>query len=231
MNEEVKNTQTNEIEIEEVKKEGSVEEVHAEKLSKKEEKVHKKEEKKEKKDKFEKKLEAKDEEIKKISEEADKYKNLYLETLANLANQRKLYEKDYQNALKYASQNLTEKLLPSFEMFSMVIESVDNLPAEVAPYVQGFSMIYRQMVQALESEGISEIAVKVGDKYDYKIHTAMETQEVEDDALVDTVTKVIRKGYKIYDRLIKPATLIVGKKKANEEVKEYTEENNTQAEA
>ena len=65
MNEEVKNTQTNEIEIEEVKKEGSVEEVHEEKLSKKEEKVHKKEEKKEKKDKFEKKLEAKDEEIKK----------------------------------------------------------------------------------------------------------------------------------------------------------------------
>ena len=226
MNEEVK---TNEIEIEEVKKEQ--EEVKEEKTSKKVEKAHKKEEKKEKKDKFEKKLEAKDEEIKKISEEADKYKKLYLETLANLANQRKLYEKDYQNALKYASQNLTEKLLPSFEMFSMVIESVDNLPAEVAPYVQGFSMIYRQLVQALESEGISEIAVKVGDKYDYKIHTAMETQEVEDDALVDTVTKVIRKGYKIYDRLIKPATVIVGKKKANEEVKENTEENNTQAEA
>lgn len=229
MNEEVKNTQTNEIEIEEVKKEGSVEEVHEEKLSKKEEKVHKKEEKKEKKDKFEKKLEAKDEEIKKISEEADKYKNLYLETLANLANQRKLYEKDYQNALKYASQNLTEKLLPSFEMFSMVIESVDNLPAEVAPYVQGFSMIYRQMVQALESEGVSEIAVKVGDKYDYKIHSAMETIEVEDEALVDTIIKVIRKGYKIHDRLIKPATVIVGKAKKVEEVTEN--ENETQADA
>ena len=229
MNEEVKNTQTNEIEIEEVKKEGSVEEVHEEKLSKKEEKVHKKEEKKEKKDKFEKKLEAKDEEIKKISEEADKYKNLYLETLANLANQRKLYEKDYQNALKYASQNLAEQLIPSFEMFSMVIESVDNLPPEVAPYVQGFSMIYRQMVQALESEGVSEIAVKVGDKYDYKIHSAMETIEVEDEALVDTIIKVIRKGYKIHDRLIKPATVIVGKAKKVEEVTEN--ENETQADA
>ena len=218
MNEEVK---TNEIEIEEVKKEQ--EEV-------KEEKVSKRQEKKEKKDKFEKKLEAKEEELNKALEETEKYKNLYLETLASLANQRKLYEKDYQNALRYASQNLTEKLIPSFEMFSMVIESVDNLPPEVAPYVQGFSMIYRQMVQALESEGVSEIVVKVGDKYDYKIHSAMETQEVTDDALVDTVTKVIRKGYKIHDRLIKPATVIVGKKKVNEEVKENNE-NNTQAEA
>ena len=136
MNEEVKNetVETNEIEIEEVKKEDKVEE----KVSKKDEKASKKEEKKEKKDKFEKKLEAKDAEIKKANEEAEKYKNLYLETLANLANQRKLYEKDYQNALKYASQNLAEQLIPSFEMFSMVIESVDNLPPEVAPYVQGF---------------------------------------------------------------------------------------------
>ena len=227
MNEEVKEetVETNEIEIEEVKKEDKVEE----KVSKKDEKASKKEEKKEKKDKFEKKLEAKDAEIKKANEEAEKYKNLYLETLANLANQRKLYEKDYQNALKYASQNLAEQLIPSFEMFSMVIESVDNLPPEVAPYVQGFSMIYRQMVQALESEGVSEIAVKVGDKYDYKIHSAMETIEVEDEALVDTIIKVIRKGYKIHDRLIKPATVIVGKAKKVEEVTEN--ENETQADA
>ena len=227
MNEEVKEetVETNEIEIEEVKKEDKVEE----KVSKKDEKTSKKEEKKEKKDKFEKKLEAKDAEIKKANEEAEKYKNLYLETLANLANQRKLYEKDYQNALKYASQNLAEQLIPSFEMFSMVIESVDNLPPEVAPYVQGFSMIYRQMVQALESEGVSEVAVKVGDKYDYKIHSAMETIEVEDEALVGTITKVIRKGYKIHDRLIKPATVIVGKAKKVEEVTEN--ENETQADA
>ena len=226
MNEEVKTNQTesSEIEIEEVSHE-------EEKMSKKEEKALKKEEKKEKKDKFEKKLEAKEAEVKKANEEADKYKNLYLETLASLANQRKLYEKDYQNALRYASQNLTEKLLPSFEMFAMVIESVDNLPPEVAPYVQGFSMIYRQMVAALESEGVSEIAVKVGDKFDYKVHAAMETVEVEDEALVNCVTKVIRKGYKIHDRVITPTTVVVGKAKAQEEVKETENVNETSQEA
>ena len=81
-------------------------------------------------------------------------------------------------------------------------------------------MVYRQMVQALESEGVSEIATKIGDKFDHTIHSAMETQEVEDEALVDTVTKVIRKGYKIHERLIKPVTVIVGK------AKEVKNENN-----
>lgn len=198
--------------------------------NKKEEKKSAKEEKKEKKDKFDKKLEEKENQIQSLNEQLESFKDKYYRAIADMDNQRKQYEKEYRNALRYSAQDLAEKLIPSFEMFSMVIESVDNLPPEVAPYVQGFSMIYRQMVQALESEGVSEIVVKVGDKYDYKIHSAMETQEITDDALVDTVTKVIRKGYKIHDRLIKPATVIVGKKKVNEEVKENNE-NNTQAEA
>ena len=56
----------------------------------------------------------------------------------------------------------------------------------------------------------------------------METQEVTDEALVDTITKVIRKGYKIHDRLIKPVTVVVGK--AKQEVKE-SENDNSQVEA
>ena len=196
-----------------------------------EEKKSKKEEKKEKKDKFKKELDAKDAEIESLKEQLEMFKDKYYRSIADMDNQRKIYDKEYRSALKYAAQDLAESLIPSFEMFSMVVESGDNLPPEVAPYVQGFSMIYRQMIGALESQGVKEILVKVGDEFDHKLHAAMETQEVEDDALVDTVTKVIRKGYKIYDRLIKPATVIVGKKKANEEVKENTEENNTQAEA
>lgn len=192
----------------------------------KENKKTKKEDKKEKKDKSKKTIEEKDEEIAKINEEIELYKDKYYRCIADLDNQRKQYEKEYRQTLKYASQNLAEKLIPSFEMFSMVIEMTDKLPPEVSAYVQGFDMIYKQMVQALESEGIIEISCKIGDEFDHNLHSAMETQEVEDKAMVNKITKVIRKGYKIHDRLIKPATVIVGK--AKQEVKD---ENNTQAEA
>lgn len=180
-----------------------------------------KEEKKEKKDKFKKALEEKDLQIEKLNEEVALYKDKYYRTIADLDNQRKQYEKEYRQTLKYASQDLAEELIPSFEMFSMVIESVDKLPPEVMAYVQGFEMIYKQMVLALERKGIVEVPCKIGDEFDHNIHSAMETQEVDDEKLVNKITKVIRKGYKIHDRLLKPAAVVVGKAK----------ENNTQAEA
>lgn len=182
--------------------------------------------KKEKKDKFTKIIEEKDSEINELKEQLEIYKDKYFRCVADLDNQRKQYEKEYRETLKYASQNLAEKLIPSFEMFSMVIESVDNLPPEVGPYVQGFSMIYRQMIGALESEGISEIKVSINDEFDHKLHSAMEAVEVEEEALVNKVVKVVRKGYKIHDRLIRPATVIVGKEKeVNESSEEKTDDN------
>ncbi|MCI5746111.1 MAG: nucleotide exchange factor GrpE [Erysipelotrichaceae bacterium] len=179
--------------------------------------------KKEKKDRFKKEIDALNNENDSLKEELKKFKDKYYRAIADLDNQRKQYDKEYRQALKYASQNLAEKLLPSFEMFSMVIESVDNLPSEVIPYVQGFDMVYRQMIQALESEGVSEIKVKVGDEFDHNIHSALETQEVEDESLVNKIIKVIRKGYKIHDRLLKPATVIVGKSKEVEVKNEETQ--------
>lgn len=176
-------------------------------------------EKKEKKDKHKKEIASKDEEIASLKKQLEMFKDKYYRAIADLDNQRKQYDKEYHLALKYASQNLTEKLLPSFEMFSMVIESADKLPNEARAYVQGFDMVYRQMVQALESEGVSEIKVQVGDKFDHTIHSAMETEEVSDENLNDTITKVLRKGYKIHDRLIKPATVVVGKLKVSDENK------------
>ena len=182
----------------------------------------KKDDKKEKKDKHKKEIDALNNKINEINEQLESYKDRYYRAIADLDNQRKQYEKEYRQTLKYAAQDLAEKLIPSFEMFSMVIESKDMLPAEVAPYIQGFDMVYRQMITALESEGVVEISCKIGDKFDHTIHAAMETQEVSDEALVDTITKVIRKGYKIHDRLIKPVTVVVGK--AKQEVKESENE-------
>lgn len=181
--------------------------------------------KKEKKDKVKKELEEKDAKIAELEEQLAMFKDKYYRAIADMDNQRKQYDKEYRQTLKFASQNLTEKLIPSFEMFAMVLESADKLAPEVQAYVQGFNMIYRQMVQALESEGISEISTKIGDKFDHTIHSGMETLEVDDPKLVDCVVKIIRKGYKIHDRLIKPVLVIVGK--AKQEVKENKD--NTQA--
>ena len=138
----------------------------------------KKEDKKVKKYKYGKEIDALNKKLEEANEQLEAYKDKYYRAIADLDNQRKQYEKEYRQTLKYSAQDLAEKLIPSFEMFSMVIESKDSLPVEVAPYIQGFDMVYRQMVAALESEGVSEISCKIGDKIDHTIHSAMETKEV-----------------------------------------------------
>jgi len=181
-----------------------------------------KETKKEKKKLFD----NKDEKIDELKKAVEEYKDKYYRAIADLDNQRKQYEKEYRQTVKYSSQHLAEKLLPSFEMFSMVVNYTDNLPPEVKAYCQGFDMVYRQMVQALESEGVSEITCKVGDEFDHKIHAAMETCEVEDKKDDNKITKIISKGYMIHDRLLKPVTVIVGKLKDKVVVEEANLENN-----
>ena len=171
------------------------------------EEKEKKEETVEKKPKKEKK-----DLVKQYQEEIKEWQTKYYRAYADMDNLRKQYQKDYANVVKYQSQAIVEKLLPSLDVFSMVIGSVDHLPAEVKNYVMGFDAVYRQMLQALESEGVSEIPCKLGDEFNHDIHYAMDT-EVEDEKMVNKITKIYLKGYKLHDRLLRAVTVSVGIKK------------------
>ena len=107
---EEKNETLNEQEVKEEVKE---QEVKEEKSSK--------EDKKEKKDKFKKQLEAKDALIAETNEQLAMFKDKYYRSIADLDNQRKQYEKEYRQVLKYSAQNLAEKLIPSFFDFTSQI--------------------------------------------------------------------------------------------------------------
>ena len=161
-----------------------------------------------------------------MQEEVNEWKDKYYRVFADMDNLRKQYQKDYASMLKYQSQSIVEKLLPSIDIFAMVIGSADKLPDEVRNYVMGFDAVYRQMLQALESEGVVEIPCKVGDKFNHEIHFAMDTVEVEDETQVDTIMKVYKQGYKLHDRLLRASTVCVGIKKV-----EKKENNEPEAQA
>ena len=82
---------------------------------------------------------------------------------------------------------------------------------EAANYQIGFTYIYNQLIQALASEGLSEMAPKVGDKFDPVYMNAIDVKET-DEAEPNTVVQVHSKGYKLHDRLIKAAMVTVAKK-------------------
>lgn len=82
---------------------------------------------------------------------------------------------------------------------------------EAANYQIGFTYIYNQLIQALSSEGLSELTPKVGDKFDPTYMNAIDVKETEE-VEPNLVMQVHAKGYKLHDRLIKAAMVTVSKK-------------------
>ena len=154
-----------------------------------------------------------EEQIAKLTEEAAQWKNRYYEAYADMDNLRKKMDKDHQVMFKYRGQGFLEALLPVFDNFYYCFKFKPEDPT-LAAYCKGFEMIYNQMVQALESEGVKEIVPELNKKFDPSVMQAVDVEEGEVDNLV---TKVMNKGYMLKDRLIRPAMVVVSKKPQEEE--------------
>lgn len=142
--------------------------------------------------------------------EKEEWKNKAYLAYADTANLRKSLEADHRNALRYRAQGFIENLLPALDSMYLALRAEPN-GQEAKNYQQGFQFIYNQIQSALESEGVSEILPKVGDEFDPNTMHAMEVEETEGES--NKITMVMRKGYRLHEKLIAPAMVKVSKKK------------------
>ncbi len=145
----------------------------------------------------------------KLKEEANNWKNKYYQAFADLANTRKSLEKDHETFIKYRAQGFIEKILPTLDSFEMASKAKVENP-EFEKFAQGYKMIHTQLEQALTEEGIEFLEPKIGSDFDASYMHAVQTAEGEED---NKVVAIFVKGYKLHDRLIRPAMVVVSKKK------------------
>ena len=183
------------------------------KVENKEAELHEELPKKEKK-----KLEKANEEIEKLKAEVNHWKNEYYRAYADTKNLRNNLEQDYKNALKYRSEGFIEELLPILDSFHMALANEPSDPT-LKNYLTGFQYVYRNMVAVLENEGVSELVPEAGKKFDPNTMDAVDTVEGDQD---NVVLKVYGCGYKLHDRIIRPAKVQVGilKKQESEKTEE-----------
>ncbi len=155
------------------------------------------------------------EEIDKANSDRDHWKNEYYRAYADMSNLRKSLEEEKRTALRYRAEGFLEKLLPALDAFRMALVASPNNP-EAKNYQIGFQYIYKQLQTALEDEGVSELTPQINSPYDIAYMHAVES-EVHDDLPENTVCKVYSAGYKLHDRLIRPAMVAVSKKEKKEE--------------
>ena len=149
--------------------------------------------------------------IEKLKADCEHWKNEYYRAYADTKNLRNNLEKEHHEAIKYRSEGFIEELLPILDSFHMALANEPSDPA-IKNYLVGFQYVYRNLVSVLENEGVSEISPQIGDNFDSSVMAAIDTVEGNE----NKITKVYQKGYKLHDRIIRPANVQVGVKKVEE---------------
>ena len=153
------------------------------------------------------------EKLDKLSADCEHWKNEYYRAYADMKNLRDSIEKDHREVLKYRAAGFVENLLPILDGFHMAL-SCETTSQEMKNFLIGFEFIYRNMVSVLENEGVSEVSPKVGDLFDPHSMSALETKY--DEGKPNRVLVVKANGYKLHDRLIRPAIVVVSTDKKDE---------------
>ncbi len=176
-----------------------------------------KEKKEEPKEEIKKEKKNKDKEkIAKLEAEYKELKNEYLKVYAEMENTKRRLNEQAIKDRKYASQNVVGELIDPVDMLIKIVNMPSDNP-EVKNYQIGFQMIANQLLDILKNEGLSHIEA-LGKDFDPNKMQAVETLESLED---NKVLKVMQEGYMYKDRILRPAMVVVGKKKEikEEEVK------------
>ncbi len=136
-----------------------------------------------------------------------------LRATADFENFKKRAARERQEAISYANSGLLLKLIPVLDNFDMALASAALSSDAAAQSMQaGVKMIAAQLRAALVEAGLEEIDA-AGQPFDPNFHEAVSQQETAA-APEGHVVQQLRKGYKLRDRLLRPATVIVARKPA-----------------
>jgi len=134
---------------------------------------------------------------------------------AELENVRRRGQRDLENAHKYALEKFLQDLLPIHDSLEMGIEAARQESADVNSLKDGSELILKMMADLLEKHGIESIH-PLGEPFNPEHHQAMSMLE-SDEHDPNTVITVMQKGYKLNDRLVRPAMVAVSKEPENSE--------------
>ena len=141
-----------------------------------------------------------------LRDERDKLKDALQRAQADLVNYRRRRDTERAELVKYRSESLLSRLLPVLDEFTLALAQPADGPSSDS-WLEGFHLINRKLNALLELEGVQQIDA-LGNQFDPAEHEAIAQQptaEKED----GEVLMVVRNGYKLHNRLLRPAQVIV----------------------
>ena len=143
----------------------------------------------------------------KLQQEVERLNDQVYRLSAEISNIQKRNAKERQDAAKYRSQSLAQNLLNVIDNLERAIASPSE-SEDAQNLKKGIEMVYESFLYALKEEGIEEIDA-LDQPSDPTLHHAVQTVPVEEGQEADKVVQVFQKGYKLKDRVLRPAMVIV----------------------
>ena len=151
---------------------------------------------------------AADEEVSAEEQESERYMRL----MAEFQNFKRRAAKEKTDIHAFANERIVNDLLPVLDNFERALgtEAEASENEELKNYAKGMELIFEQLKGALEKAGVKEIEA-LGEDFDPNVHNAVMTEET-DEYEDGKISKVMQKGYKLNDRVVRPSMVAVNKK-------------------
>ncbi len=144
-----------------------------------------------------------------LEEQLTEWKDLALRARADLDNYRKRMATEKSQAIRYANQSLFESLLPVLDNFHFGLDAARNA-TDPSGILMGMEMVQKQFEDFLSQNQVTAIEASAGTAFDPNIHDAV-AQEHDNEVEEGAIIKVIRAGYRMGDRLVRAANVVVSK--------------------
>ncbi|HEY7002812.1 MAG TPA: nucleotide exchange factor GrpE [Gaiellaceae bacterium] len=144
-----------------------------------------------------------EEKLAEVEREREEYLNDLKRIAADFENYRKRVARDQEGLVARAHERLVKELLPVLDDLERALEAAAE--HEEAKLEQGVRLVHRELVEALAREGLVE--VETDGQFDPHVHEALLSQPSDEDD--GAVLEVLQKGYRLGDRVLRPARVVV----------------------
>ena len=148
-----------------------------------------------------------EEQLEKAKSQADDNYNNYLRAVADLDTYKRRVIREKDDLRQYAVSGLLESILPIYDNMALGLSSAAQV-SDPKVVEEGIRMVLSQFKAVLGENGVDEIEPGKGDVFDHNLHEAVQSQPSEEFE-AGFVLQLIRKGFSLHGRLIRPATVIV----------------------
>lgn len=148
------------------------------------------------------------EKLKVAVEEKQKYLDSWQRDKAEFINARKRDEESKKEYVRFATEKIVEDMLPVLDAFDMATGNKESWESAPLEWRKGIESIHQQLITALVRNEVTSFGT-IGDVFDPNLYHSISMVSTDDKAKDHTVAEILQKGYKVREKVLRPALVKV----------------------